>query len=143
MGDGQLWVLASRLISLLDITNFGTKDWLQVLAAIFAIVGYTYGLWKAFRFSKRQIAKRLLEYLEGEGVAIKEARNAVIRHVRLATPLAKHLCRSMQPSRWLRRAAKHGATIGCSSAELAASALARERGSRMQAPRSVTIMQPA
>ena len=41
MGDGQLWFLLSHLIKLLDFNSYSTKDWLQLLAAILAIIGYT------------------------------------------------------------------------------------------------------
>lgn len=89
MGDGQFWILLSHLVKLFDFNSYNTKDWLQLLAAVLAIFGYTYGLWKAFRFSKRQIAKRLLEYLEDDGAAIKDVRKAVVRHMRYGNPLPK------------------------------------------------------
>jgi hypothetical protein len=77
------------LISLVDFNTYSTKDWLQLVAAVLAIIGYTYGLWKAFRFSKRQIAKRLLEYLEDDGTTLKQIRSAVVRHVRYGADLPK------------------------------------------------------
>jgi tetratricopeptide (TPR) repeat protein len=89
MVDGQALVLAGHFSSLIDFHTYSTMDWLQLGAAALAIVAYVYGLWKAFRFSKRQMVKRLLEYLEDEGAAIREARHAVIRHVRYGQPLPR------------------------------------------------------
>jgi tetratricopeptide (TPR) repeat protein len=89
MVDGQLWLLASPAWSLIDVDGYGTKAWLVVGAAVLAIGAYVYGLWKAYRFSKGQMVNRLLEYLEDEAAAIREARTAVIRHVRYAQPLPR------------------------------------------------------
>jgi len=61
MVDGQLWLLASPAWSLIDVNGYGTKAWLVVGAAVLAIGAYVFGLWKAYRFSKGQMVKRLLE----------------------------------------------------------------------------------
>lgn len=87
--QGQLWLLASQPWSLTDFNGYGTMYWLLVCALVLAVGGCAYGFWQAYRFSRGQIAKRLVEYLEDDAAALKEARRAVIRHVRYAEPLPK------------------------------------------------------
>jgi len=66
MGDGNVWALAGSAFLLLDVSNYGIKEWLQLIAAAIAIVVAIIGAWRTYRYSKYQIAKRLLEYLEDE-----------------------------------------------------------------------------
>ena len=84
---GQLWPFSGHSWPLIDFGSYGTREWLIAGGALLAIAAYVYGLWQAYRFSKSQIAKRLLEYLEEDAKAIREVRNAVIRHVRYSEPL--------------------------------------------------------
>jgi tetratricopeptide (TPR) repeat protein len=88
MLDG-LWLLAGQAWSLTGLASFGAKDWLLAVVVVLAIAAYVYGLWQAYRFSKGQIVQRLLEYLEEDSAAIREARTAIIRHLRYGEPLPK------------------------------------------------------
>jgi ABC-type nickel/cobalt efflux system permease component RcnA len=89
MGDGHVWVLAGSLSSLFDVSNYGVKEWLQLIAAVVGIFISIIGAWRTYRYSKSQIAKRLSEHLHDEEKEIKEGRNAVIRHIRYGRPLTK------------------------------------------------------
>jgi tetratricopeptide (TPR) repeat protein len=77
-----VWVLGLYLITGFDFTTYSAKDWLQVAAAVLGIIGSTFGAWKAFRYSKGQIAKRLLEYLDEYEKNIDEVRHIVVPHLR-------------------------------------------------------------
>jgi hypothetical protein len=66
MSGEQACAVASDLLSLIDFNVYSAKDWAQFFAALLAVAAYTYGLWKAYRFSKAQIAKRLIAYLDGD-----------------------------------------------------------------------------
>jgi tetratricopeptide (TPR) repeat protein len=85
----ELWLLVSQTWPLIDIGGYGAKDWLVLCAALIAIGVFVHGLWQAYRYSKGQIVKRLHEYLEHDAAAIREARRAVIRHIRYAEPLPR------------------------------------------------------
>ena len=87
MGDGHRWVLAGSAFLLLDVSNYGIKEWLQLIAAAIAIFVAIIGAWRTYRYSKYQIAKRLLEYLEDEASRITASRNRIIRHLRQGEPL--------------------------------------------------------
>ena len=89
MSEGQLWLLVGQPWSLIDLSGDGQRDWLLVSAIGVAVVAGAYALWQAHRYSKGQMAKRLLEYLEGEAATVKETRAAVIRHLRYGEPLPK------------------------------------------------------
>lgn len=80
--DSQAWATLNFVQSV-DLRSFGLRD----VAAIFGIVGSIYGLWKTWRYSKWQIAKRLLEYLQAGEKNILEARTAVLRHIRYGEQL--------------------------------------------------------
>jgi tetratricopeptide (TPR) repeat protein len=88
MRDGHAWGFATLFVSLMDFGGYTLKDWLQFLVAVFGIVGSIVGAWKWWRYSKWQIAKRLLEYLNDEEKNISEARHAVLRHIRYGEPLS-------------------------------------------------------
>jgi tetratricopeptide (TPR) repeat protein len=88
MLDG-LWLLVGQAWSLTGLAGFGARDWLLLGVVALAIAAYVHGLWQAYRFSKGQIVKRLLEYLEEDSAAIREARMAIIRHLRYGEPLPK------------------------------------------------------
>jgi tetratricopeptide (TPR) repeat protein len=53
-----------------------------MVAAVLGITGSTYGAWKAFRYSKGQIAKRLLEFLDEHEKNVDEVRHLVVPHLR-------------------------------------------------------------
>jgi tetratricopeptide (TPR) repeat protein len=89
MSEGELWLLVSQAWPLIDVGGYSAKDWLVLCTALFAIGVFVHGLWQAYRFSKGQIVKRLHEYLEDDAAAIREARRAVIRHIRYAEPLPR------------------------------------------------------
>ena len=94
MGDGHVWVLASSTVMLIDVSSYGIKEWLQLIAAAIAIFVSIIGAWRTYRYSKSQITKRLSEYLSDEEKVIKDARNRVLRHIRYGEPLtdkANHL----------------------------------------------------
>jgi len=65
-----------------DLASHGIKDWLQMVAALLAIGGSSYGAWKAFRYSKGQIAKRLLEYLEEHEKNVNRVRQLIVPYLR-------------------------------------------------------------
>jgi tetratricopeptide (TPR) repeat protein len=77
-----VWVLGLYFITGFDFAPYSAKDWLQVVAAVLGITGSTYGAWKAFRYSKGQIAKRLLEYLEEHEKNVDEVRHLVVPYLR-------------------------------------------------------------
>jgi tetratricopeptide (TPR) repeat protein len=82
MGDGQVFVLAGPLVSMLDFGNYTLKDWAQLLVAIFGIVGSVVGAWKWWRYSKWQIVNRLFEYLNADEKYVTEGRRAVLAYLR-------------------------------------------------------------
>jgi len=88
MGEGPVWVLASPLVSLIDISGYGVKEWLAIAGSLVGIGVTIFGAWRTWRFSKSQIATRLLEYLQDEEARIKEARILIIRRLRQGEPLA-------------------------------------------------------
>lgn len=81
--DGQEWSLTVQVASLIDLRSIGLKEVLQ----FGTFLGTLYGAWKWWRFSKWQIAKRLIEYLDNEEKHIIEGRAAVLRHLRYDKPL--------------------------------------------------------
>jgi tetratricopeptide (TPR) repeat protein len=89
MLDG-LRLLAAQAWSLSGLASFATRDWFLVAAAVLGAAAFAYGSKQAYRFSKGQIVNRLLEYLEEDSAAIKEARAAIIRHIRYGEPLPKN-----------------------------------------------------
>jgi tetratricopeptide (TPR) repeat protein len=82
MGEGQMWALADPLVSLLDFRNYTLKDWLQLLVAVFGIVGSVVGAWKWWRYSKWQIVNRLFEYLNADEKNVTEGRRIVLDYLR-------------------------------------------------------------
>src|SRR5262249_5047502 len=74
-----------------DFSSYSLKDWLQMVAATLGIMGSTYGAWTAFRYSKSQIAKRLMEYLNDHEKNINEARQIVLQHLRNDRPVNRKL----------------------------------------------------
>ena len=78
MGDGRVWMLAGSATLLIDISHYGVKEWLQLIAAAIAIFVSVIGAWRTYRYSKSQIAKRLMEYLEDEETRIKETGSLAI-----------------------------------------------------------------
>jgi tetratricopeptide (TPR) repeat protein len=82
MGDGQVWVFASPLASLLDFSNYTMKDWLQLLVAAFGLVGSVVGAWKWWRYSKWQIVNRLFEYLNTDEKNVTDGRRIVLEYLR-------------------------------------------------------------
>lgn len=80
--DGYLAALGLQFIPSFDFSSYNFKDWLQLVAAGLAIAVTSYGWWKAFRYSKSQIAKRLVEYLQGQDKSFDEARRLVVNHLR-------------------------------------------------------------
>jgi len=79
--DGQ--DLAAQIAALADLRNIGLKEVLQ----FGTFLGTVYGAWKWWRFSKWQIAKRLIEYLDNEEKNIIECRDAVLDYIRYGKPL--------------------------------------------------------
>ena len=75
--------LATQITALIELRNIGFKELLQ----FGTFLGTVYGAWKWWRFSKWQIAKRLIEYLDNEEKNILECRNAVLSHIRYGKPL--------------------------------------------------------
>jgi tetratricopeptide (TPR) repeat protein len=73
--DGDWLVMAQT--ALFDIRNIGVKEVLQFAT----FVGSVYGAWKWWRFSKWQIANRLLEFLENDEKNIVEARKALLGYL--------------------------------------------------------------
>jgi hypothetical protein len=73
----------------LDFPSYSLKDWVQIVAAIVGILGSTYGAWTAFRYSKSQIAKRLIEYLSDHERNVEEARQLVVQHLRHDEPIRR------------------------------------------------------
>ena len=65
-----------------DFSSYGLKDWLQMVAAVFGILGSTFGAWIAFRYSKSQMVKRLTEYLQDQDKNFDEVRHLVVNHLR-------------------------------------------------------------
>lgn len=76
--------LAAQIAALADLRNIGLKEVLQ----FGTFLGTVYGAWKWWRFSKWQIAKRLIEYLDNEEKNIVECRDAVLNHIRYDKPLS-------------------------------------------------------
>src|SRR5262245_7571648 len=87
--DSYAWGLGLYFIPNFDLSSYGLKDWLQVLAAIVGILGSTFGAWTAFRYSKSQIAKRLMEYLNDHERNVEEARHLVVQHLRNDHPIRR------------------------------------------------------
>jgi tetratricopeptide (TPR) repeat protein len=82
MSDGRAWVLTSSAVLLIDVSNYGIKEWLQLVAAIFGIGVSVIGAWKAWRFSKAQIVNRLFEYLNTDEKHVIEGRQRVLEYLR-------------------------------------------------------------
>ena len=81
--DAQVWLLVANIAALFDIRTIGIKEMLQ----FGTFFGSVYGAWKWWRFSKWQIAKRLLEYLDHQERNIIECREAVLGHLRYGKPI--------------------------------------------------------
>ena len=82
MGDGNVLALAGSAFLLLDVSNYGIKEWLQLIAAAVGIVVSIIGAWKAWRFSKWQMVNRLFEYLNTDEKHIIGSRRRVLEHLR-------------------------------------------------------------
>lgn len=89
MDNSQLLLAAPMAALVLDVSNYGIKEWLAIIGSLLGTGGSVYGAWRTYRYSKSQIAKRLEEHLTDEEEAIKEARNHIIRNIRYGQPLAK------------------------------------------------------
>lgn len=66
----------------IDIGSYGLKEWLAILGSLIGIGGSIFGLWRAWRYSKKQIAERLLEFLRDEEAKIVDARSRIILNLR-------------------------------------------------------------
>jgi tetratricopeptide (TPR) repeat protein len=87
MGDAHAWMLAVPAALFFDVGSYGVKEWLAILGSLAGIGGSVFGIWRAWRYSKKQIAERLLEFLRDEEAKIVDARSRVIRHLRAREPL--------------------------------------------------------
>jgi tetratricopeptide (TPR) repeat protein len=87
MGDHHAWMLAVPAALFFDVGSYGVKEWLAILGSLVGIGGSIFGVWRAWRYSKKQIAERLLEFLRDEEAKIVEGRNRVIRHLRVRETL--------------------------------------------------------
>jgi hypothetical protein len=92
--DEQAWSLTLNIAALFDIRTVGIKEVLQ----FGTFFGSIYGAWKWWRFSKWQIAKRLLEHLDHQEKNIIECREAVLNHLRYAKPLTLGSQQSLHPN---------------------------------------------
>jgi tetratricopeptide (TPR) repeat protein len=81
MGDGHALLLFGSFLPI-DLDSYGIKEWLAILGSLVGIGGSVYGAWRTYRYSKSQIAQRLLEYLRDEEEQIKRARKEVVRQLR-------------------------------------------------------------
>jgi tetratricopeptide (TPR) repeat protein len=90
MRDGYAWISLWTVL-LVDLSQYGIKEWLAVVGSLFGIGGSIFGLWRAWRYSKSQIAERLLEYLQNEETKINAARERIIRHLRWGDPLGGNI----------------------------------------------------
>lgn len=91
MDDGTLLVAAPLVALIGEVGNYGFKEWLAVLGSLFGMGGSVFGIWRAWRYSKAQIAQRLMEYLEDEEAKIKQARDRVVRHLRRGEALGNKI----------------------------------------------------
>jgi tetratricopeptide (TPR) repeat protein len=82
-----MWALAGSAALLIDVGSYGIKEWLAILGSLVGIGGSIFGVWRAWRYSKKQIAERLLEFLRDEEARIVEGRSRVIRHLRVGETL--------------------------------------------------------
>ena len=89
MDNGQLLLAALRAVLTFDVGSYGIREWLAILGSLIGIGGSIYGAWRTYRYSKSQVANRLIEHLINEEEAIKEARNHIIRRLRYGEPLPK------------------------------------------------------
>jgi hypothetical protein len=89
MPVGQVLLAAGWAFPFIDVSNYGIREWLAILGSLVGIGGSVWGAWRAYRYSRSQIAKRLLEHLSDEEKAIKEARHLIVRHIRYGQPLTK------------------------------------------------------
>src|SRR5205809_1089348 len=87
MGDHHAGMLAVSAGLFFDVGSYGVKEWLAILGSLVGIGGSIFGVWRAWRYSKKQIAERLLEFLRDEEAKIVEARSRVIRHLRVREAL--------------------------------------------------------
>ena len=83
------WLLSNWTILAIDVSNYGMREWLAIIGSMVGIAGSIYGAWRTYRYSKSQIAKRLIEHLTDDEKAIKQVRNLVVRHIRYGVPLPK------------------------------------------------------
>jgi tetratricopeptide (TPR) repeat protein len=72
---------------LIDVGSYGFKEWVAIVASLVGIGGTIFGVWRGWRYSKSQIAARLIEYLHDEEEKIKASRDRIIRHLRWGKPL--------------------------------------------------------
>ena len=59
----------------------------SLIGAAVGIIVSIVGAWRTYRYSKFQIAKRLLEYLSDDKKAINKALDVIITHLRYGKPL--------------------------------------------------------
>ena len=74
MGDAHTWMLAVPAALFFDVGSYGVKEWLAILGSLAGIGGSVFGIWRAWRYSKKQIAERLLEFLRDEEAKIVDAK---------------------------------------------------------------------
>jgi tetratricopeptide (TPR) repeat protein len=91
MDKGQIQLVAPLAALLVDVGNYGIKEWLTVVGSLFGTGGSIFGIWRAWRYSKTQIAERLIEHLQDDETKIKEARERIIRHLRRGEPLGEEI----------------------------------------------------
>ena len=77
---------------LMDLSQYGVKEWLAIVGSLVGIGGSIFGLWRAWRYSKSHIAIRLLEYLEDQQAKIEgRVRNRIIRRLRSGQAVGKEV----------------------------------------------------
>jgi tetratricopeptide (TPR) repeat protein len=87
MGDHHAGMLVVSAALFFDIGSYGVKEWLAILGSLVGIGGSIFGVWRAWRYSKKQIAERLLEFLRDEEAKIVEGRARIIRYLRVQATL--------------------------------------------------------
>ncbi len=79
MGSVGNWF--SNLLSQNPFAGYMLADWLRLALAVGAGMVWVWGVWGAYRYSKTQISKRLLEYLKNNEEGILNARKALLRRL--------------------------------------------------------------
>jgi tetratricopeptide (TPR) repeat protein len=87
MYESQALALLKPVLLLIDISSYGLKEWVAIVASMIGIIVSVVGAWRTWRYSKSQIATRLTEYLEDREAKIREARNRIIERLRRQEPL--------------------------------------------------------